>query len=224
MFFSRQVLFRSLAAATFLAAGTLAPAVRAAQAPAISAFDDAFGRIRDYTVTVTAHEVRGNDVQDRVYHYWFMKPHFAKIEVASGAGTGGGGVWAGGDRVSGHQGGFLSHFHLKVGLHDGRATSLRGYTIPDGLLQNEVDKYREWKGDLSQRSGPVIAGSPTDIVELHLANPSAADDVTRMDIYLSRATHMPVRQIRYQGDRVVAEENFSELKLNVGLNAQDFPF
>lgn len=224
MFVTRPVLFRIFAAATLLAASAVAPAVRAAPAPAISAFDDAFGRVHDYTMTVTAHEVRGSDVQDRVYHYWFMKPHFAKIEVVSGAGAGSGGVWAGGDRVSGHQGGFLSHFHLKVGLHDGRATSLRGYTIPDGLLQNEVDKYREIKGDLSQRSGPVIAGSPTDMVELRPANPSAVDGLTRMDIFLSKTTHMPLRQLRYQGDEMVAEDSFSELKLNVGLSAQDFPF
>ena len=223
MLVTRPVLFRFFGAAALLVAGALAPAVRAAPG-AIASFDEAFGRIHDYTVTVTAHEVRGGDVQDRVYHYWFMKPHFGKIEIASGAGSGGGGVWTGGDQVSGHQGGFLSHFHLKVGLHDGRATSLRGYTIPDGLIQNEVDKYRESKGELTQRNGPVIAGTPTDMVELRPANPSDAGGVTRMDIFLSKTTHMPLRQVRYQGDQVVAEETFSELKLNVGLSAQDFPF
>lgn len=220
----RPVLIRILAAAIFLGAGSVAAAVQASPASAISAFDAAFATVHDYSVTVTAHEIQGDNVQDRVYHYWFMKPHLAKIEVVSGAGAGSGGVWAGGDRVSGHQGGFLSHFHLKVGLHDGRATSLRGYTIPDGLLQNEVDKYRQVKGDLTQSNGPLINGQATDMIELRLANPSGFDGVTRMDIFLSKVSHMPLRQIRYTGNQIVAQEAFSELKLNAGLSERDFPF
>lgn len=113
---------------------------------------------------------------------------------------------------------------MKVGLHDGRATSLRGYTIPDGLLQNEVDKYRQLKGTLSQTGGSIVAGQSTDMIELQLANPSAYDGVTRMTIYLSKATHMPLRQIRYSGNQIVAQETFTDLKINTGLTVRDFPF
>ena len=85
--------------------------------------------------------------------YWFMKPHFAKTLIQSGDGKGSGGVWAGGDQVSGHQGGFLSGFHLKIDLHDPRAISLRGITISEGLLQNVVHKYATTSGTLSQTAG-----------------------------------------------------------------------
>lgn len=214
-----------LAAATAAFALIVAPSgARAATTPAIAAFDNAFAKVSDYTVTLTAHEVSGDNTQDRVYHYWFKKPSDAKIEVVSGPGRGSGGVWTGGDRVSGHQGGLLSHFHMKVGLHDGRAVSLRGYTIPDGLFPNEVAKYRDTKGELSEHAGPDVNGDPTDAVELKPADPAGAGGVTRMVIYFSKSTHMPVRQTRYQGDQVVADETWSDFKTNVGLTDGDFPF
>ncbi|HLI95937.1 MAG TPA: hypothetical protein VKT72_07595 [Candidatus Baltobacteraceae bacterium] len=196
----------------------------AATTPAITAFDEAFAKVNDYTVTVTAHEVDGDRVQDRTYHYWFKRPSLAKTLIVSGDGSGSGGVWNGGDQVSGHQGGILAFIHLKVGLHDSRATSLRGYTIPQGLLQNEVDKYKDTKGDLSQRPGPEINGVATDEIDLKVADPSAGDGVTSAKLFLEKQTHWPVRQVRYIGEKIVADESFSDLKTNVGLSDSDFPF
>jgi outer membrane lipoprotein-sorting protein len=196
----------------------------AATTPAISAFDEAFAKVNDYTVTVRAHEVKGDRVQDRIYHYWFKRPNLAKTLIVSGEGSGGGGVWNGGDQISGHQGGMLSFIHLKVGLHDSRATSLRGYTIPEGLLQNEVDRYKDTKGDLSQRPGPEIDGVATDEIDLKVADPSTGDGVTSAKLFLNKETHWPVRQVRYVGDKIVADESFSDLKTNVGLSDGEFPF
>lgn len=206
-------------------AATLIPlSAPAATTPAITAFDDAFAKVNDYTLTVRAHETKGDRTQDRTYHYWFKKPNLAKTLIVAGDGSGSGGVWAGGDKVSGHQGGMLSWVHLKVDLHDGRATSLRGYTIPEGLLQNEVGKYQQIKGELSQRNGPEIDGVQTDEIDLTLADPSAYDGVTKMAIYLNKQTHFPVRQVRWAGDKIVADESFLDLKTNVGLADSEFPF
>ena len=207
-----------------LAAALLPMAASAAGAPAIAAFDDAFAKVNDYTVLVQAHEVKGSQRQDRTYQYWFKKPNLAKTLIVAGDGNGSGGVWNGGDQVSGHQGGMLSWIHLKVGLHDSRATSLRGYTIPEGLLQNEVDKYKTIPGDLSERTGPMIDGIATDEIDLKLADPAKYDGVTRMTLYLNKQTHWPVRQIRWAGDQIVADETFKDLKTNVGLTSGDFPF
>lgn len=204
---------------------TLVPhAAPAATTPAISAFDAAFAKVDDYTVTVRARETKGDRVQDRTYHYWFKRPNLAKTLIVSGDGSGSGGVWNGGDKVSGHQGGMLSFIHLKVALHDPRATSLRGYTIPEGLLQNEVDKYRDIKGELTQRNGPDIGGIATDEIDLKIDDPAANDGITRAALYVSKQTHFPVRQVRWQGDTIVADETFVDLKTNVGLGDGDFPF
>ncbi|MBC5815808.1 MAG: hypothetical protein GIW97_04625 [Candidatus Eremiobacteraeota bacterium] len=193
----------------------------AATTPALKAFDEAWSRVNDYTVTVRAHEVLGGDSQNRVYQFWYKKPNRAKTLIADGDGRGSGGVWSGGDKVSGHQGGFLSHIHLTVDLHDRRAVSLRGYTIPQGLIMNQVAQYKEIKGALSQHTGP----DNTEVVELKPASVATSGTeagVTNMEMFFNKSTHLPVRQIRYAGDKVVSDESWSDLKTNVGLGDGDF--
>ena len=219
---ARRLLFSIPALA--LAAALVPLAAPAATTPAITAFDDAFAKVNDYTVTVRAHEIKGDRIQDRTYHYWFKRPNMAKTLIVAGDGNGSGGVWNGGDQVSGHQGGMLSFIHLKVGLHDPRATSLLGYTIPEGLLQNEVDKFKQIGGKLTQRNGPPIDGVATDEIDLEIADPSANGGVTRAAIYLNKQTHWPVRQVRWVGEKIVADETFLDLKTNVGLADSEFPF
>ena len=133
-------------------------------------------------------------------------------------------MWAGGDQVSGHQGGFLSGIHLKVGLHDGRAVSLRGYTIPDGLPQNIVANYATIEGDLTQSDGGAIGGTPTDLLDLKVADPTSNGGVSEEKLYLSKATHWPVREIYYEGTTVVLDQSFTDYDLNANLTQNDFPF
>jgi len=213
-----------LIAAAFAALAAPHAANAAQSAPAIDAFNAAFAQVTSYTFKLHSHEVKGTDVQDRVYDYSFLKPHFAKTLIESGAGRGSGGVWAGGDQVSGHQGGFLSGIHLKVDLHDGRAVSLRGYTIPDGLPQNIVATYANVKGDLTQSAGGVIGGVQTDLLVLKVADPAGNGGVSEQRLYLSQATHWPLRQIFYAGDQVVLDQSFTDYNLNAGLTQNDFPF
>ncbi|HTV91994.1 MAG TPA: hypothetical protein VMG98_04685 [Verrucomicrobiae bacterium] len=219
----RKLAFALIAAA--LAAFASPHVARAAQsAPAIDAFNAAFAQVTSYTFKLHSHEVKGTDVQDRVYDYSFLKPHFAKTLIESGAGKGSGGVWAGGDQVSGHQGGFLSGIHLKVDLHDGRAVSLRGYTIPDGLPQNIVATYANVKGELTQSAGGAIGGIQTDLLDLKVADPASNGGVSEQKLWLSQATHWPLREILYAGGQVVLDQSFTDYNLNAGLTQNDFPF
>jgi outer membrane lipoprotein-sorting protein len=199
--------------------------VRAANdAPAIDAFNAAFAKITSYTYKLHSHETKGSSVQNRVYDYSFMKPHYAKTLIESGDGKGSGGVWTGGDQVSGHQGGFLSGIHLKVDLHDGRAVSLRGYTIPDGLAQNIVASYASTPGTLTEAAGGKIDGVATDYLDLKVANPSAYNGISEMKLYLSQDTHFPLRQILYEGETPVLDQSFTDYNLNANLTQNDFPF
>jgi outer membrane lipoprotein-sorting protein len=192
-------------------------------APAIDAFNQVFAKIHDYTFKLHSHELKGTDTQDRVYDYSFMAPHFAKILIESGQGSGSGAVWTGGDQVSGHQGGLLSGMHLKISLHDGRATSLRGYTIPDGLPQNVVASYASVPGDLKQTVGGEIDGVQTDLLDLKVTDPSGNGGISEEKLYLSQTTHWPLRQLLYQGDTVVLDQSFTDYTFNVGLTQSDFP-
>jgi outer membrane lipoprotein-sorting protein len=210
----------ALAAALWPAAGVLA----ANTAPAITAFDQAFAAINDYTAVLHVHEAKGTQTQDRVYQYAFMKPHYAKTLILDGDGKGSGGVWAGGDQVSGHQGGFLSGIHLKVGVNDPRAVSLRGVTIPEGLLQRIVENYATIPGKLTQTAGGKINGVESDRLDLKVTDPTSNAGVTEQILYLSKETHWPIRQILYAGSQIVLDETVSDLKTNTGLTQSDFPF
>ncbi len=222
-----RVLFTFAAATAVIFALALragVPARAENTAPAITAFEQAFAAINDYQCTQHVHEAKGTATQDRVYQIWFMKPHFAKTLIASGDGKGSGGVWAGGDQVSGHQGGILSGIHLKVSVHDSRAVSLRGVTIPEGLIQNVVHRYATTAGTLSQAAGGKIGGVATDRLDLKVADPAANDGITEEIMYLSQATHWPIRQILYAGSQIVLDQSITDLKTNTGLTQNDFPF
>jgi len=193
-------------------------------APAIAAFDKAFAGINDYTCVLHVHEAKGTMTQDRVYQYEFMKPHYVKTLILDGDGKGSGGVWIGGDQVSGHQGGFLSGIHLKISLHDPRAVSLRGVTIPEGLLPRIVDDYATIPGKLTQLDGGKIQGVQTDRIELKVTDPASNNGISDQILYVSKETHWPVRQILYSGSQIALDENVTDLKTDVGLTQADFPF
>ncbi len=215
----------SLVAAAALLASIAIPHARAlaATTPALDAFNAAFAKTTSFTYKLHSHEVEGTDSQDRVYDYSFMKPNNAKTLIESGDGKGSGGVWKGGDTVSGHQGGFLSGIHLTVSLHDKRATSLRGYTIPDGLPQNIVATYQNIKGTLKEtHNAGVIGGGQTDMVELTVLDPNTNGGVTDKKIYFSQSTHFPVREIVYAGTVKILDQSFTDWNLNANLTAGDF--
>jgi outer membrane lipoprotein-sorting protein len=222
--FSRSlVLTAALTSGLAIVLTSNATVCAANSAPAITAFDQVFAATNDYTAVLHVHEAKGDQTQDRVYSYEFMKPHYAKTLILDGDGKGSGGVWTGGDQVSGHQGGLFSGIHLKVDLHDHRAVSLRGVTIPEGLLQRIVENYATIPGKLEQQDGGKVGGVLTDRLDLKVA-PGGNGDVTEMILYLSKETHWPVRQIMYAGSQIVLDETVSDLKTNVGLKESDFPF
>jgi outer membrane lipoprotein-sorting protein len=211
-------LFAALVGASCVAASA------ANEAPAITAFDQAFASVNDYTCILHVREAKGTQTQDRVYQYFVMKPHYVKTLILDGVGKGSGGVWVGGDQVSGHLGGILSGIHLKIGVHDSRAVSLRGVTIPEGLLPRVIDDYGTIPGKLTQVDGGKVGGVETDRVELKVADPASNHDVSDQILYLSKETHWPIRQIMYSGSQIVLDESIRDLKTNVGLTQGDFPF
>jgi hypothetical protein len=214
----------SLSLCVVLVGASCVAALAANAVPAIEAFDKSFGAINDYTCILHVHEAKGTATQDRVYQYEFMKPHYVKTLILDGDGKGSGGVWTGGDQVSGHQGGFLSGIHMKISVNDPRAVSLRGVTIPEGLLSRIVDNYATIPGKLTQAEGGKVQGVETDRIELKVADPDSNHGVSDQILYVSKETHWPVRQIMYSGSQIVLDENVTDLKTNVGLTQSDFPF
>lgn len=191
---------------------------------AITEFDLAFAGVSDYTCVLHSHEISGTKVQDRVYEYSFMKPHYLKTLILSGDDKGSGGVWTGGDQVSGHMGGVFSGIHVKISLHDPRTLSLHGVAIPDGMLPGIIDDYATIPGVLTESDGGTIKGVATDRLDLKVADPSTNHGISEQIAYFSKSTHWPIRQIMYSGSQIVLDESVNDLKTNVGLTKADFPF
>ena len=191
-------------------------------AGALSEFAEAWSAIDNYSCTIQSHDVEGTNVQDRTEHYWFKKPTNAKIEIVAGPGRGSGAVWHGGDKVLGHLGGILAGIKQSVSINDRRATSLRGDTIESASFAGILAYYQGAKGTISESAGEAINGTPTDEVSLKIANVAANHNVTRDVLYLSKATHLPVRRVKYEGDTLVKQQDFSSVKLNPGLKDSDF--
>jgi hypothetical protein len=189
--------------------------------PAWDAFKKADASIKDYTETITAHEVKGNDVQDRVYHFAFAKPALARSAIVSGPGSGGEAVWTGGDHVRGHQGGFLKMIKLTIPIDDSRATDLRGKTIDAGFYPTMIAAF-DSGGALSEAPGPIVAGDPTDAVTHVPPDPSKVRGLTK-DVYLiSRTTHLPVEHLGYEGTQLVEDDKFTDVKINPDLPPSTF--
>ncbi len=189
----------------------------AAPAPATTAFLDAWTKVSSYTCNIKVHETKGSDIQDRTYHYAYLKPHYAKIDITGGAGKGGGASWTGGDTVSGHQGGFLSGIHLKVSIHDGRAVDLRGGTIDEGSFQNIADTLKAAASETSAEE--TVNGVATDAVTFPYTD---ANGATKRTVYFAKTTHLPVRRVTYAGTAVVESEDFSDVNAAANLKPSDF--
>lgn len=182
-----------------------------------AAFLDAWSKIPSYTDDIKIHVVKGNDVQDRTYHYAYLKPHFAKIDITGGAGRGGGAVWKGGDSVSGHQGGILSGVHLTISMHDAKAVDLRGGTIVQASFEDIADNI---KSAVTATNGEdTWSGTTYDTVTVPYTDAAGA---TKRVIYLSKTTHLPVRRVTFAGTAVVVDEQFTNVNTAAGLKESDF--
>ena len=211
----------ALAAALLVASAVPSPA---SAGDALAQALDAFSKVNDYTTDIVTHEVQGTSTEDRTYHYSFLRPTDVKTEVTAGPGRGGGAVWTGGEQVSGHQGGFLSGIHLKISMHDRRATSLRGDTIDTGTFGSMLDQFKNWRAPITETDDKMVDGVLASELTLKTADPTSLGGITRVDLYLSNATHLPVRRESYVGDQLVKSEKIINTKVNTGLTPSDFPF
>jgi len=182
-----------------------------------AAFLETWSKIPSYTCKIKVHEAKGADVQDRTYDYAYLKPHFAKIDITGGPGRGGGAAWKGGDTVSGHQGGFLSGIHLTISIHDGRAVDLRGGTIDEASFQNMADELRNAASE--QTAEEQYNGAAVDVVTFAYSD---ANGATKRAVFLSQATHLPVRRVTWAGTAIVEDEQFTNVNTNANLKEGDF--
>jgi hypothetical protein len=202
-------------AAAALAASVLALSSGAALASpagdaALAAFSSAWDGVHSYTCSITAHEVRGSDVQDRVYNAVFERPNNVRMDIVGGAGKGGAAIWNGGDTVYGHQGGFLSFIRLHLSIHDPRAVSLRGTTIAQASFGALLQRFKDLKtSSLDAKSYPGLTILTADVMD-----PASNDGVTR-EILILGADHLPTTYTQFEGTKLVNHVSYWNYKANV---------
>jgi hypothetical protein len=201
-----------------------APAGALSEPSSIAAASTAFDKIDDYHMKIVVHETAGDRSQDRTYDVLFKKPLMEKIDIVAGQDKGSGIVWLGGDKVRGHRGGILSGLHVTFDLHNSQVVTLRGDAVDTATIPSMLDEFTKIKGTISEAPGPDIDGSGTDSVSLDVADAAALNGVSRIVLYLSNATHLPVRREQFAGTQLVKSEHITEMKTNIGLTTNDFPW
>lgn len=177
---------------------------------AIASFSSAWAKVDTYSCTITAHEVSGTHVQDRVYDMWFQKqPIMTRMNIVSGDGSGSAVVWDGSDRVYGHKGGFLSMFKKHLDLHDPQATSIRGTTVADASFGALLAHIQSLKGATID-AGPD-AGK-TDVT-IGVADPSTDQGVTK-ELLVLGADGLVIEYDQWEGDTQVKHVIYSGVVLN----------
>jgi outer membrane lipoprotein-sorting protein len=180
-------------------------------------FLEAWAKVPSYTANIKVHAIKGTDVQDRTYHYAYLKPHFAKIDITGGPGRGGGAVWKGGETITGHRGGMASFIKLSKPIHDAEAVDLRGGSIDEASFENVAENI---KTAVSATIGEeTVSGAVYDTVTIPFKD---ANGATKRTIFLSKVTHLPTRRVTYSGDAVVLIEDFSDVNSAANLKESDF--
>jgi hypothetical protein len=223
---------RSRAAAALMAA-CIGPSVASAAptshaTPAFDALVHRMATVRDYTVTIDAHEVDGSQTDDRVMRFSYRKPDRAKVEIIKGQAAGTRVIWLGG--TTAHvRGGLLSLLPVWLDLHDHHITSLRGNTMLRAVLQPTIDCFAAHRDDVSEVDDVKQNGQRVDVVTLSIpgglrcpADSPKDRDVTRDVLTLVHGSPTLARQERYEGERLVERWIISDVVLDPGLADSDF--
>ena len=190
--------------------------------PALAEFERTYHGLRDYAATVAVFE-RSNDgtqVEVRSYAYKVLKPTALVATILSGSGAGAFAAWRGGDTVKVHDAGSLSQIKLTIPIDDPRVRTLRGDTVDTGTFAYDLQYMLATPGTLAELPGPTISGVATTAVTLAVKDPAVAA-VTKAELDLSTATHLPARRKLYVGSTVVKTETFTNIKTNLGLGTHD---
>ena len=191
--------------------------LRAQNAPAAwTAFEKTWADVTSYSATVAIFEREGTQVQSSVLDYTFSKPASATVHFVAGQNVGATVVWNGGGTVVAHRGsGLAALFKRTFQLHDSQVTTIRGSSIDELSFAAFIAHSHGTPGIVSESAGPTILDIPTEAVTLVPASSATDTGVTREIIDLSVPTTLPIRVIAYEGDTLVREIDFSNVKLRI---------
>jgi hypothetical protein len=200
---------------------------RAGSLAAFERLEATWSGIQDYSMTIQAHEVLGDQSAENELHYAFKRPDHARLDIITGLRSGSTIVWEGGDRVSAYKRPF-SFFKMHGDARQKDLTSLRGNGILNPNMGDVIACFAANRELLREREGPEISGKPTDEIELPYRNVECPDDppadrgtVTLDVLDVERQSGLVIMRKRYQGDEVVERWEVGDYQINTGLSDRD---
>jgi outer membrane lipoprotein-sorting protein len=185
-----------------------------------TAFVNAAAAVTSYTETVDAYEVAQGKPQRRRYSMYFRRPALVRAEIVNGDGAGSVAVWRGGDTVRAHRGGILAFVTLTLSQNDPRVVDRRGNAVWTPFFPAIVHEF-EQAGSLSV-SDADLDGVAVDAVIATPSDPARHDGVTKLALYLSKTTHLPLGRKAWIADELVEDVRFSDQRINVAVPDSKF--
>jgi len=211
----------ALCAGLFVALGRPAGA-----GDAFDRLESVWAGLHDYSVTIVAHEVLGDQTSEHELRYSFVKPHNARLDVVEGTKSGSTIVWSGGDHVTAYRRN-MSFFKMHGGVKDRDLTSLRGNSILSPNMGDLLACFAEHRSTLREHDGPTIDGDPTDELALPYTDVACPDDsssdraITLDVLDVSKRTGLILTRKRYEGDALVERWELKDYKIDSGLAVSD---
>ena len=216
-----------LTAALLLAA---LPAGAASGPVELGMLDATWAKVNDYQANIVADEFDANTLQERRFHFSYLRPDHVKAEITDGPLRGMVAIWNGGDRVIVFHHGLMAGVRVSFALHDRLVTSPRGNTVASADFGEALACFDEHAEFVRAQDGPQVDGIQT--IELVLSGdtpiacPGYSDKdilaVTKDALLVDPRTNLPLRRMRYAGDSLLEEWDIHDLRVNTGLTQADF--
>ena len=148
------------------------------------------------------------------FDYTFRKPANVIVHFLKGPHAGAILVWGGGETVTAQLGsGLMGIFKKRLSLHDPLVMTIRGASIDQLSFAGILLHSQNTPGTLSQASGPVILGIPTEAVTLIPTSSVTNTGLTHEIVDIPAVPSLPIRVLGYEGETLVRQIEFSNIKL-----------
>jgi hypothetical protein len=188
--------------------------------PALNDARAAIAALTSYSVVVSVRDIVRDRAHDRTVTIAVKRPA-TKMTIIDGATPGTAIAWRGEGKARLRRLGILAR--LPAVSVDRNAASLAfadGAPVTAVLFSELVASFDSSTGTIAQSEGPTIAGRATDDITEELTVTAPAKP-RRIVLTLDRATHLPVRFLRYVDDNLTELVLFDDVVVNAPLRDAD---
>ena len=188
----------------------------------ITAVRSRYEQIEDYQCRMHEFSIGDGKREERIINYFFKKPHMIRIDILDGnkaRDRGSVGVFTGGERVSGHRGGFMKRMVMSVNKDSPLALSVRGETIEQSNVLAVIERMEHLV-----QCGTVNFEELDTHIELSFIPFDAAENggITRDVVWIQRHTMLIIKIQRYEGEILVQQAIRERYIINAGLPLELF--